>query len=152
MEKESTKENTTEKLENIRYIVTNNKYGNFSISEEARSRYLEYLMKKKNIKEETTEKLEKRYIVINNNYGSFSLSEEAKSCYIETAGIKEEEWYEINIQRDDPYLVQIVTELGERANGPNSVLKVIEIPGDVEWELKEYCGREWVEEKHRIWC
>lgn len=152
MEKESTKENTTEKLENIRYIVTNNKYGNFSISEESRSRYLEYLMKKKNIKEETTEKLEKRYIVINNNYGSFSLSEEAKSCYIETAGIKEEEWYEINIQRDDPYLVQIVTELGERANGPNSVLKVIEIPGDVEWELKEYCGREWVEEKHRIWC
>jgi hypothetical protein len=28
---------------------------------------------------------------------------------------------------------------------------VIEIPDDVEWEVEEYDGLEWVAEKHRTW-
>jgi len=30
-------------------------------------------------------------------------------------------------------------------------LKVVEIPDDVEWNVQEYDGNEWVAEKHRIW-
>ena len=32
-----------------------------------------------------------------------------------------------------------------------SDLKVVEIPDDVEWEIEEYDGNEWVSEVHRCW-
>ena len=56
-----------------------------------------------------------------------------------------------DIARDDPYLVQVVEELGERANGRHANLKVVEIPADVDWQIEEYDGSEWVAEKHRTW-
>ncbi len=30
-------------------------------------------------------------------------------------------------------------------------LKVVEIPDDVDWEVENYDGIEWIAEKHRIW-
>jgi hypothetical protein len=56
-----------------------------------------------------------------------------------------------SISRDDPYLVQVVLELGERASGKYASLKVVEIPGDVDWNIEEYDGKEWVAETHRTW-
>ena len=56
-----------------------------------------------------------------------------------------------DVARDDPYLVQVVEELGARANGRHAELKVVEIPADVDWEIDEYDGSEWVSEKHRRW-
>lgn len=53
--------------------------------------------------------------------------------------------------RDCPYLVQVVEKLKEKANGKHSELKIVEIPDDVEWEIEEYDGKEWVSEKHRTW-
>ena len=57
-----------------------------------------------------------------------------------------------DIERDDPDLVAVVEELG---GGPASAklasLSVVEIPADVEWEIGEYDGYEWVQEKHRRW-
>jgi hypothetical protein len=44
-----------------------------------------------------------------------------------------------------------VEELGEAANGSYARLKVVEIPDDVEWTIKEYDGDEWIAEKHRTW-
>lgn len=58
---------------------------------------------------------------------------------------------EYDILRNDSALVQVVEELGESANGQYSKLKVIEVPDDVEWEIDEYDGSEWVAEKHRTW-
>jgi hypothetical protein len=45
----------------------------------------------------------------------------------------------------------VVLELGEAANGRCAELKVVEIPDDVEWQIEEYDGLEWVAEKHRTW-
>jgi len=92
-----------------------------------------------------------RYIVINSDYGGFSLSEEAEARYKAMAGIIDENWWYANIERDDPYLVQIVREMGADANGKYATLKIVEIPGDVDWEIAEYDGNEWVAEKHRTW-
>lgn len=58
---------------------------------------------------------------------------------------------ERDIDRDDPALVQVVRELGKEANSKFSDLKVVEIPADVEWQIEEYDGAEWIAEKHRIW-
>lgn len=53
--------------------------------------------------------------------------------------------------RHNPHLIQTVEELGELASSRVSDLNIIEIPDDVEYEIKEYDGNEWVAEKHRTW-
>lgn len=92
-----------------------------------------------------------RYVVINSDWGGFGLSAEAETRYKEMAGITDEDFSYYNISRDDPYLVQIVREMGQRADGTYSTLKIVEIPADVDWEIGEYDGREWVAERHRNW-
>ena len=92
-----------------------------------------------------------RYIVINDDWGGFSLSDEAEARYKQMSGASDEDFTYYDIERDDPYLVHIVREMGEDANGSYSSLKIVEIPGDVDWEIGEYDGREWVAEKHRTW-
>ena len=56
-----------------------------------------------------------------------------------------------DVARDDPYLVQVVEELGARANGRHAELKVVEIPANVDWTIEEYDGNETVAEAHRTW-
>lgn len=89
-------------------------------------------------------------IVINACHGGFSLSETAELLYLELSGkpIAEYHW---DVKRDDPMLVQVVLRLGDVANNQHSKLKVVEIPDDVEWNIHEYDGLEWVAEAHRIW-
>jgi hypothetical protein len=92
-----------------------------------------------------------QFIVINTCYGGFGLSGRAETEYKQMAGITDPKWYGREIPRDDPYLVKIVRDLGMAANGDHANLKVVEVPGDVEWEIEEYDGNEWVAEKHRTW-
>jgi len=112
-------------------------------------------------------------IVINDCYGGFGLSEVAMRRYCELMGIELvvetdpdytefQNFYvgskhpdnlinEREFGRADPLLVQVVEELGEQCNTRTSELKIVEIPDDVEWEVAEYDGIEWVAEKHRTW-
>ena len=53
--------------------------------------------------------------------------------------------------RADPDLIAVIEEMGKQADGYFAELKVVEIPDDVEWEIYEYDGDEWVAEKHRTW-
>jgi hypothetical protein len=115
-----------------------------------------------------------RHIVINNCHGGFGLSWDAQIAYLERAGIaytlvdRESRddtrrfgqeiklatgwpWYDREINRDDPILVGLVREMGLKVNNDFSDLKVVKIPGNVEWTIEEYDGLEWVAEKHRIW-
>lgn len=55
------------------------------------------------------------------------------------------------ITRNDPALVQVVEELGDAASDAFSKFKIVEIPDDVNWTIKEYDGIEWVAEVHRTW-
>lgn len=87
-------------------------------------------------------------IVINKCFGGFGLSPVAESRYAQESGKDISYW---EIPRDDPILVSIVEDMGEEADGAFAQLKVIEIPNDVEWQIEEYDGTEWVAEKHRTW-
>ena len=60
-------------------------------------------------------------------------------------------WYSGDIDRDDPVLVEVVEELGTKANGFCAELKVVEIPDGVDWEIDEYDGNESIEEVHSSW-
>ena len=111
-------------------------------------------------------------IVINKCYGGFGLSEEAVLLYAKKKGLnliiqrkkglklnhyylnekKDDNYFrERDIQRNDPILVEVVEELGEKADDTYSELKIVEIPDDVEWIIEEYDGNEWVAEDHRRW-
>jgi hypothetical protein len=89
-------------------------------------------------------------VVINACYGGFRLSHEAVAAYAE--GTEEINSYSREPEfRSDPKLVAIVEELGERAAGRYSELKIVEVPDDVSWYIDEYDGMEWVAEDHRTW-
>jgi hypothetical protein len=90
-------------------------------------------------------------IVINCTYGGFGLSQEAEALYADLTGQKVGEFYDRDIQRNDPMLIKTIEILGEEANGNFGDLKIVEIPDDVEWIIQEYDGAEWVAEKHRVW-
>jgi len=92
-----------------------------------------------------------RYVVINDCYGGFGLSDRAIREYKKMAGITDENFYDRDIPRDDPYLIEIVKKLGMAANGSHANLKIVEIPGDVKWLVQEYDGAEWIAEEHRTW-
>ncbi len=109
-------------------------------------------------------------VVINSDYGGFSLSDKAIRDYAQRKGItlveKEDTYgniFYVNSEADENYfscreiprnditLVAVVEALKGEANGFCASLKVIDIPDDVEWEIDEYDGNEWVAEKHRRW-
>lgn len=112
-------------------------------------------------------------IVINKCYGGFGLSEEAVLLYSKKKGlniivvrdkimkslrhyyldeVKDGNYFsDRDIQRNDSVLIEVVEELGGKANGFCSELQIVEIPDDVEWIIEEYDGKEWIAEDHRRW-
>ena len=109
-------------------------------------------------------------ILINANFGGYELSEKAMQRYAELKGIslyanrrdamhpllhasrknRRQLFSGSDIERNDPLLIQVFEELGQLA-GNDCKLKIVEIPDDVEWQIEEYDGMEWVAEKHRVW-
>ncbi len=83
-------------------------------------------------------------VVINKCHGGFSLSEKA----YKELGLKGPYDY---LERHDPRLVEVVERLGKESFGGFAELKVVEIPDDVEYEICEYDGDEWIAEVHRTW-
>ena len=92
-----------------------------------------------------------RKIVINNRHGGFGLSEKALELYKDRMNIKVKNFWDRAIPRDCETLVQIVQELGKKADGNFAELGIVEVPDDVEWQIDDYDGQEWVAEKHRTW-
>ena len=90
-------------------------------------------------------------VVINRCFGGFGLSDEAMQLYAAKKGIKLEGFYDWEISRNDPVLVEVVEHLGESANGWAADLKVVEIPDGVDWYVEDYDGVEHIAERHRTW-
>lgn len=83
-----------------------------------------------------------RFYALTKDLGEEINNTEINKYYFSTNGTED---------RDDLDLISLVEELGEKANGDCAELKILEIPDDVEWEIKEYDGNEWVAEIHRTW-
>ena len=87
-------------------------------------------------------------VVINKCYGGFQLSKKA----YEELGL---EWdgygFAYDNDRANPKLVEVIERLGSAGSGMLGSLKVVEIPDDIEWEIKDYDGIETIHEKHRAW-
>jgi len=114
-----------------------------------------------------------RPVVINACHGGFGLSHKARVLYLDRSRVdytiedresrfstqkfgpaimvNGEMHNDRDIARDDPVLVSVVHELGERAWGVHAELKIVEIPASVKWQIDEYDGWEWIAEVHRRW-
>ena len=91
-------------------------------------------------------------IAINKCFGGFGLSDEGMDLYKAKSGMgKDDKVYDLDIERDDPNLIEVIEELGPMAYGACAELKIVEIPDDVKWGIEEYDGIEWVSELHRTW-
>jgi hypothetical protein len=96
----------------------------------------------------------------NNRWGHIKYSVVPKE---ECQRTQEEYFWDWDIPRDDPALIQIVEEMGQDAwiEKPNPAqpdrisqgLKIVEIPHDVEWHIEESeeGGGEWIAENYRTW-
>ena len=57
-----------------------------------------------------------------------------------------------DIQRDDPNLIEVAETIGNEINTDYSILKIVEIPADVEFYISENdMGIEYIHEKHKVW-
>jgi hypothetical protein len=139
-------------------IVINACHGGFGLSHEAVLAYLE--QSGQQVWAEVNEKYgrlipftyhlvppENRVEGTPDNWHSMTLDQRQahNAAYSETV------FHDRDLARDDPCLVQVVEQLGNRANGRHADLKIVDVPDDVNWYIEEYDGREWVAERHRTW-
>ena len=126
----------------MKKVVINKRYGGFGLSNKAVARLAELM----------------GFQAVGNKErhlgDSVSWIHPTKGGFIEDFTREEQEdliYVSGELQRDDPYLVQIVEELGDEANGFCSKLCIVEIPDDVKFEVEEYDGMEHIAEIHRTW-
>lgn len=140
-------------------IVINNQYGGFGLSTLAIREFLKLKGKEAHFYGMDYSDRKFHYTKIENpNKDSLFMD-----CFTKDFGekfnseeIPEQEWKKHNfsvksIDRTDKDLIEIVERLGEKANTRCATLKIIEIPDDIDYEIEEYDGNEWVAEKHRTW-
>ena len=92
-------------------------------------------------------------VVINKCYGGFHLSQDAKVLLASMAPelVIDGRLSVDSIPRHHPALVKTVETLGGTAGGEYALLKVIEIPDGIEYEVDEYDGWEIVYEVGHVW-
>lgn len=89
--------------------------------------------------------------------GAFRLSTKALAVYEEVCKKSKKPLPDMTllrngeIRRDNPLLIAVIEKLGSAASGFRSNIQLVEIPGNVKWELKCDDGIEWIAEEHREW-
>lgn len=140
-------------------IVINDTYGSFRLSPLAIKEYLKLKGKESYFYDMQLQDRNVIYTKKDNLTGKELFS----ACFTKDFGsrfeekeITDNEWKiysfnEKNISRTDEDLISVVEQLKEKTNTICSKLKIVEIPDDVDWEIEDYDGAEWVSEKHRTW-
>lgn len=139
-------------------VVINRCYGGFGLSKEACQRYWDLKGKQVWIEDDTKFKSFGLFTVwllppeerIESKEGEFyEMSMEDRRAY--NQAWSDQTWSYRDVERNDPLLVQVVEELGDKADGKHAELAVIEIPDDVQYTVEEYDGMEHIAEVHRSW-
>lgn len=142
-------------------VVINRCHGGFSLSHEGIMRYAEIagIELYPYIDEWVRERKGDDYTVEDalaggdRLFSGISYSRVPEETYFAGTDEQRNEWYfySRDIGRDDPSLVQVVEEMGEKADGACAHLSVVKIPDGVDYVIEEYDGLEWVAECHRTW-
>ena len=133
-------------------VVINTCYGGFGLSQEAIRAYLS--LKGRNCFFYKHELKDGKFIFTRDTEGNLLYSCSVLKDLGDNPSEEEvnSNLFHVNdIERYDGALIEVVAELGEKANDSCSELTIIEIPDDIEWKITEHAGNETVEEKHRSW-
>lgn len=131
-------------------VVFNSCYGGFSLSREACQRYWDLKGQQVWIEDHEpkmlglfdvwlvspSERLEQK---TSEQFTSMSIDERR----VYNKAISEQQWNDRDVDRHDPILVQVVEELGDKANGNYAELSIAEVNGP--YRIDEYDGYESVE-------
>lgn len=135
-------------------VILNKCYGGFGVSQEAYELYA----KKKGI-EIFSYKLECRndkplYRKTDMGSSIFTITfTKDFGDYIEMSDDDFDKYY-LNLDeshREDPVLIEVVEELGKKANGPFGELVIVDIPDGMEYEIDDYDGLETLHQKVEKW-
>jgi hypothetical protein len=81
-------------------------------------------------------------VAYNACYGGFSLSDAAIKRYAEIKGVSAESFYDRDLERNDPALIQVIEELGRDADGECAKLRIVDLPAGTQYRIDEYDGSE----------
>lgn len=132
-------------------VVVNRCHGGFSLSDKA----IEMIMNRKGLN-----CFRYRYRLDLEKYVRCESFDDTKiyDCYVtEDVGYAVDKlpinafFYDWKIDRADSDLIAVVEELCDEANGIFADLEIVEIPDDIDWEIKDYDGCETIEEVHMSW-
>jgi hypothetical protein len=140
-------------------VVINQCFGGFGLSLAACRRYFEIKNQPAWFEADETLKSLNMFTVwlvppaerIEDKVGSDFYKMSLEECKAYNEAYSAQVWHASAVKRNDPILVQVVEEMGAEANSSYSNLAIVHIPDDVEWQIEEYDGSEWVAEKHRTW-
>jgi hypothetical protein len=99
-------------------------------------------------------------IVINRRWGGFGVSEAVyNELGIPWDGYGYISNLDLDIESEDyqqyrahPLLIQAIEKVGlEESSGTHALLKIVEIPDDVDWYIDDYYGMEKVHQQHCTW-
>lgn len=141
----------------MREIILNKCYGGFDVSYEAYELYA----KKKGLDlyRYKSDFKDIKHII----YSKTEDNEDLFTSYFtkdfgDNVEISDEDYekYILNIRedkREDPILIEVIKELGEKASGRCGNLKIVRIPNDVDFIIEEYDGIEILYySKSKIYC
>jgi len=149
-------------MEGIKKVVVNKCYGGFSLSPEAALWLYERGMKElatpideywtKEFYKNETERQER----IENDLNKWRTYQAKKKQehFMFVTVFSPDEKYVLDTRpknREHPLLIECVETLKEKANGPCAKLEITEIPVDVNYQIEEYDGQEWIAEVHKTW-
>lgn len=128
-------------------VVYNNCYGGFGLSKEACQRYWDIKGQQVWI-EDNTPKIMNMFTVwlvspaerikYKNSKEFCAMTMNERVAY--NKAVSEQTWYGRDVDRHDPILVQVVEELGKKANGAHANLQIEEVDGA--YRIDEYDGNE----------
>lgn len=137
----------------MKKVILNKCFGGFGLSKEAYELYA----KKKGISvfhyiQENLKKEIYTYATDDNRTFDFYFTKDfGDNVYISDEDFKE---YFLNLDekfREDKTLIEVVEELGEKANAFYSNLKIVEIPDDLDYVIDNYDGIETLHQKVKEW-
>lgn len=139
----------------MKKVILNKCYGGFDVSKEAYELYA----KKKGL---TLYQYESELISSEKKFAYKRATKESLFNHYFTkdfgdyAYISNEDYEKYNLylredHREDPVLIEVVEELGDKANGRFGELRIVEIPDDLDYVIDEYDGIETLHQKVQEW-
>ena len=137
----------------MKKVILNKCYGGFNVSKEG---YMLYAKKKGITLYQYKQNFDNRKFIYtktneDNIFNHYFIKDIGDNIEITNEDYEKYSLYLNDQHREDPVLIEVVEELGEKASGRFGDLRVVEIPDDLDYVIDEYDGIETLHQKVEEW-